>query len=90
MQNNDISDICEPIRSFLLKESAQKLIKQQKEYFQFIYPEPSRFSSVVAHPDLDGEVLGLSSSRHTKDFKMVLTAHQSSACACHKGGMPWP
>ena len=29
----------------------------------------SRFGSVVAHPDLDGEVSGLSTS-HTKDFKV--------------------
>ena len=28
---------------------------------------PSRFGSVVAHPDLDGEVSG-SSLGHTKDF----------------------
>ena len=31
--------------------------------------------TVVAHPDLDGEVLGLSPS-HTKDFKNIITAPQ--------------
>ena len=30
--------------------------------------EPSRFGSVVAHPDLNGEVSG-SSPGHTKDFR---------------------
>ena len=37
--------------------------------------KPSRFGSVVANSDLDGEYLGLSPG-HTKDFKNVLTAPQ--------------
>ena len=37
--------------------------------------KPSRFGSVVAHLDLDGEVLG-SSLSHTKDLKMVLSTPQ--------------
>ena len=42
--------------------------------------KPSRFGSVVAHLDLDGEVPG-SSPGHTKDFKNG--THCSSACACN-------
>ena len=41
---------------------------------------PSRFGSVVAHSDLDWEVLGLSPS-HTKDLKNG--TYCSSACAGH-------
>ena len=42
--------------------------------------EPSRFSSVVALPNLDGEVSGQSPG-HTKDFKNGY--YCSSACAGH-------
>ena len=41
---------------------------------------PSRFGSVVEHPDPDGEVSG-SSPGHTKDFKNVTFC--SSAIAAH-------
>jgi hypothetical protein len=41
---------------------------------------PSRFGSVVAHPDLDGEVSG-SSPGHIKYFKNGTNC--SSACAGH-------
>ena len=41
---------------------------------------PNRFDSVVAHPDLDEEVSGLSSG-HTNDFKN--RAYCYSACASH-------
>ena len=51
-------------------------ISNNMSFIIFIYVQkPSRFGSVVAHPDLDGEVAG-SSPGHTKDFKMVLTAPQ--------------
>ena len=46
-------------------------------YVTFI---PSRFGSVVAHPDLDGEVSG-SSLGHTKDLKNG--TYYSSVCAGH-------
>ena len=51
----------------------------QKPFKLEIY-KPSRFGSVVAHPDLGGEVSG-SSSGHTKDFNNG--AYCSSACAGH-------
>jgi hypothetical protein len=41
---------------------------------------PSRFGSVVAHPDVDGEVLG-SSPVDIKDFKNG--SYCSSACVGH-------
>ena len=47
---------------------------------EFTSIQPSRFGSVVAHPDLDGEVSG-SSPGHTKVFKNV--TYCSSACAGH-------
>ena len=43
--------------------------------FKLIPLYSSRFGSVVAHPDLDGEGSG-SSPGHTKKFKMILTAPQ--------------
>ena len=44
----------------------------------FAGTRPSRFGSIVAHTDLDGEVSG-SSPGHTKDFENG--AYFSSACA---------
>ena len=49
-------------------------------FFNLCFKQPSRFGSVVAQPDLDGEVSG-SSPGHTKDFKNG--TYCSSACACH-------
>ena len=41
----------------------------------FVFHKPSRFGSVVAHPNQDGEVSGKSPG-HTKVFQMELTAPQ--------------
>jgi hypothetical protein len=52
----------------------------RKRPHDFILRNPSRFGSVVAHPDLDGEVSG-SRLGHTKNFKNG--TYCSSASAGH-------
>ena len=55
-----------------MKKGILKRVRKSAEgellVFCLLPSQPSRFDPVVAHPDLDGEVLG-SSLGHTKDFK---------------------
>ena len=48
------------------------MVITKKNILLFTLHLPSRFGSVVAHPDLDGKVSG-SSPGKTKTLKMVLT-----------------
>ena len=59
-----------------------KLVLLNIRYRVDIQPKTSRFGSVVAHPDMDGEVSG-SSPGHTKDLKKMVLCYCSSACADH-------